>query len=78
LKVPAAGAVPAAGVDVAAGVVVVVVLVCALAALPNSVLPMAPPAIMDPRIADPTSALNLMFILVSLPASLPSPEPFRT
>jgi hypothetical protein len=66
LKVPAAGAVPGAGVEVAAGVVVVVVLVCALAALPNSEAPMAPPAIIDPRIADPTSAFNLTFILVSL------------
>jgi hypothetical protein len=61
-------------VEVAARVVVVVGLVWALAALPNSVLPMAPPVIMDPRIADPTSALYLVFILVSL---LPPPERFR-
>jgi len=61
-------------VEVAAGAVVVVVVVCALAALPNSEAPMAPPAIIDPRIADPTSAFNLTFILVSL---LPCPEPFR-
>jgi hypothetical protein len=27
---------------------------------------MAPPAIIEPRIADPTSAFNLTFILVSL------------
>src|SRR6266481_8237099 len=66
LNVPAAGAVPGDGVEVAAGVVVVVVLVCALAAPPNSEAPMTPPAIIDPRIADPTSAFNLTFILVSL------------
>jgi hypothetical protein len=38
-------------------------------------LPMAPPAIIDPTIADPTSALSFMFIPVSLH---PSPERFRT